>query len=203
MTQTSPTGLPTFDAGGITATIEKAFAAAGLSTQTGFMHDVTETIRRALSSPSPDPGHASRQSSRPIDAYAREVGPQPDAPALPGTAPAAPETFTPGEFVTRQFRNHAGARAYKLYVPRSDAGERMPLIVMLHGCTQSPHDFAAGTQMNALAEEHRFVVAYPEQAANANGSKCWNWLQLKWCGSFSPNRRRALPDDACDGGVGP
>jgi hypothetical protein len=113
------------------------------------------------------------------------------------------ETFTPGEFVTRQFRNHAGARAYKLYVPRSDAGERMPLIVMLHGCTQSPDDFAAGTQMNALAEQHRFVVAYPEQAANANGSKCWNWLQLKWCGSFSPNRRRALPDDACDGGVGP
>jgi poly(hydroxyalkanoate) depolymerase family esterase len=177
MTQTSPTGLPTFDAGGITATIEKAFAAAGLATQTGFIHDVTETIRRVLSSPRSDPGHASRQSSRLIDAFAREIGPQADAPALP--APASPETATPGEFVTRQFRNHAGVRAYKLYVPRSDPGERMPLIVMLHGCTQSPDDFAAGTQMNALAEQHRFIVAYPEQAANANGSKCWNWFRAE------------------------
>jgi len=179
MTQTFPTGLPTFDAGGITATIEKAFAAAGLTTQTGFMHDLTETIRRALSSPLPEPGHAARQSSRLIDAFAREVGPQADAPALPGTAPATRETATPGEFITRQFRNHAGARAYKLYVPRSAPGEPMPLIVMLHGCTQSPDDFAAGTQMNALAEQHRFIVAYPEQAANANGSKCWNWFRAE------------------------
>jgi poly(hydroxyalkanoate) depolymerase family esterase len=52
----------------------------------------------------------------------------------------------------------------------------MPLIVMLHGCTQNPDDFAAGTRMNALSDEHSCVVVYPAQPAAANLAKCWNWF---------------------------
>jgi poly(hydroxyalkanoate) depolymerase family esterase len=53
----------------------------------------------------------------------------------------------------------------------------MPLVVMLHGCTQSPDDFAAGTGMNGVAEAEGFIVAYPAQATTANISKCWNWFE--------------------------
>ncbi|MFS8138024.1 MAG: alpha/beta hydrolase family esterase [Thermomonas sp.] len=83
-------------------------------------------------------------------------------------------------FLSRTFANQAGTLAYKLYVPakyQSSSDALVPLLVMLHGCTQSPDDFAAGTRMNALADIHGFLVAYPAQSANANGSKCWNWFR--------------------------
>src|SRR5471030_2310123 len=92
-------------------------------------------------------------------------------------APTAPAELPPNaQFITGSYRNHAGTRNYKLYIPSSYHGQAMPLMVMLHGCTQDPDDFAAGTQMNAVAEEQQCFVVYPEQTRNANNSKCWNWF---------------------------
>ncbi|MGZ5198173.1 MAG: extracellular catalytic domain type 1 short-chain-length polyhydroxyalkanoate depolymerase [Telluria sp.] len=99
--------------------------------------------------------------------------------AMPGRrhGTAAPDPLAPGDFLERTFSLAGETRRYKLYVPSVPASSPRPLIVMLHGCTQNPDDFAAGTAMNALAEEHGCLVLYPEQSATANASRCWNWFE--------------------------
>ncbi|WUR11116.1 PHB depolymerase family esterase [[Empedobacter] haloabium] len=101
----------------------------------------------------------------------------PNAPAMRKRTPPPPipEGAT---FESASFANHGGSRGYKLYVPSTykDQGQPVPLVVMLHGCTQDPDDFAAGTRMNQLAEEDGFLVLYPAQSQQANQSRCWNWF---------------------------
>jgi poly(hydroxyalkanoate) depolymerase family esterase len=80
------------------------------------------------------------------------------------------------QYLSRSFTCAAGSRNYKLYIPRRPQTGRRALLVMLHGGTQDADDFAAGTRMNALAEEHGFIVAYPSQSKAANASLCWNWF---------------------------
>ena len=172
------------DAGDISQTIKGALASAGLDTQSGLARSVTDTIERALASAGlRAPASAIPARGATIDGCARDVTPAECVrdDVLIGPA-VSDEPVRPGDFVTRSFANDAGARTYKLYVPASYSAAsdaRVPLVVMLHGCTQDPDDFAAGTRMNALADEQGFIVAYPAQEVRANGSKCWNWFRAE------------------------
>lgn len=79
-------------------------------------------------------------------------------------------------FIEGSYANSHGSRRYKLFIPSRHAGKPLPLLVMLHGCLQDPDDFALGTRMNAIAEEQRIFVLYPEQSEAANQTRCWNWF---------------------------
>ncbi len=97
----------------------------------------------------------------------------------------APEVPTPSgaQFLSKTHAGAPGSRDYKLFVPSSAEsradGRGLPLIVMLHGCTQNPDDFALGTGMNALAEKYGCLVAYPKQPTSSNNMACWNWFNQK------------------------
>ncbi len=94
------------------------------------------------------------------------------------TPPSTRDIIPEGaKFIEASYSNPAGSRAYKLFVPSGYQGQPIPLVVMLHGCTQSPDDFAAGTRMNFIAEEQTCLVVYPAQRSDANPSKCWNWFR--------------------------
>jgi poly(hydroxyalkanoate) depolymerase family esterase len=121
--------------------------------------------------------------------------------------PATPPLPKGARFEEHNFTNKAGRRTYKLYLPSCYIGVPLPLLVMLHGCTQSPDNFAAGTRMNELAEKHSFLVAYPAQAQSANISKCWNWFnegdQRRDCGEpsiIAGITRQIMHDFSIDGG---
>ena len=154
-------------------------------TQAGDLHAATAVIQSALGGAAAPPAAPARAAPPAaadaaawiIDVDAREV---PDAVDPPG-AVDPPDAARPqrGVFVAGSYAlAGAGARDYKLHLPPASAtGVPLPLVVMLHGCTQDPDDFAAGTRMNEAADERGFVVLYPAQAAKANSSRCWNWFK--------------------------
>ena len=171
------------------ATFQNFLAKAGSMGQGDNLQATTAAIQAALakaSLASGAPGTAGaangfggfgafRGNAGVIDVEAWEVGRAPQAPAEP-----AP-TVKPGpigQFVSASHSEaSAGTREYKLYIPPESFTEPLPLVLMLHGCTQNPDDFAAGTKMNDAALERGFYVLYPAQTQHANSSRCWNWFK--------------------------
>lgn len=165
--------------------------------QTAGPMEATEVIQRALrqhSSAVVQPGPAAPMPAQVVERLLTHDGaavrtrgtdgggPERTAARAPAAAPASqaaptPARAEPGHFPQRTYANQAGTRAYKLYIPAGRHAEPMPLVVMLHGCTQDADDFAAGTRMNELAERLGFAVLYPIQPTDANPSKCWNWFR--------------------------
>ncbi|MEP7187359.1 MAG: PHB depolymerase family esterase [Rhodanobacter sp.] len=151
--------------------------------RSGDLHAATRAIQQGLAASEPcsahndDTFHASDAPAATdcIDGEFRVVD-RVDATDERDAASAA-NPPTAGRFETQRFVGDTGELDYKLYVPAGLDTTNAPLLLMLHGCTQSPDDFARGTRMNALADKHGYVVAYPEQPASRNATLCWNWFR--------------------------
>jgi poly(hydroxyalkanoate) depolymerase family esterase len=170
----------------------------------------TALIRKALSGETAAEGEVGDSKADPPRPSAKVIPLPPRRPlgetlrALrmrPMVSPGAPEAPEPspapdlGErFLKRAYHGPAGSLDYRLYVPADHEQRELALVIMLHGCTQNPEDFALGTRMNALAEEFGLIVAYPHQTRLANPNGCWNWFDRRHQnrGSGEPAKLAAL-----------
>jgi poly(hydroxyalkanoate) depolymerase family esterase len=160
-----------------TASIQAALRGRGAAAPSGSDAGVIDVEVREVDGEGLDVQEVAAQEVEPRDIDARGA----DVAAVRAHEAEA-DTFqrpTPpaGRFITGRHTEGAGSRDYKLYLPPGHAGQALPLVVMLHGCTQNPDDFAAGTGMNDAALERGFFVLYPAQAQHANPSRCWNWFK--------------------------
>ncbi len=142
--------------------------------QGGSLHAATRALQEALGghrAPAPVPGAADAATEPPIDVEFREVeGGRP-------SGSAARARRSTGGGVRQRFSCAAGEIEYLLHVPPGIDPAGAPLLVMLHGCTQTPEDFARGTRMNRQAEALGWVVAWPAQSTERNPNRCWNWFR--------------------------
>jgi poly(hydroxyalkanoate) depolymerase family esterase len=173
----------------------QALNRALLQTRASDLAGATRTIQSALgvSHPTPSDGPDLRSPTAPQDEARRPASPRRSLRDVievlargPGRRPAGRSTGGTGKLPTiaegaryerRHFSSDAGAREHTLYVPSRMQDGPQGLILMLHGCTQDADDFACGTGMNAIAERHGLIVAYPEQPRAQNPMACWNWFR--------------------------
>ncbi|MES2713036.1 MAG: PHB depolymerase family esterase [Pseudomonadota bacterium] len=153
----------------------------------------------AIPLPAPDaaprPSGAGTSASQPRQAAAPDPSARRWLPKIRAKRAAPTEPLPIGaQFLDATYLGASGRLRFKLYIPANRPDGPAPLLIMLHGCTQSPDDFAAGTRMNTLAEAHGCLVAYPAQEKSANAQKCWNW--------FSPaDQQREMGEPALIAGI--
>jgi poly(hydroxyalkanoate) depolymerase family esterase len=148
--------------------------------QSGDLQAATAAIQAALGGAAMPSGAANAYNAANadvIDVEAHEVKREAQAPQNQAEPAQQVKPGPSGQFISASHTEAAGTRKYKLYIPPASFDAPLPLVVMLHGCTQNPDDFAAGTGMNDVARQRGFYVLYPAQTQHANSSRCWNWFK--------------------------
>jgi poly(hydroxyalkanoate) depolymerase family esterase len=177
-------------------TLQNLMRRATQLTRSGRLNEAMQSIQRALGRAAPPPTAPGRAVDAAVAAFSGPLSRPTAAVVLDGCvveiadpvadspAPTRPAAADPGAAVGGRGEfsagtiGHSGAlRFYKLYTPPGAAGRQLPLVVMLHGCTQNPDDFATGTGINVAARERGFFVLYPAQSTEANPTGCWNWFK--------------------------
>lgn len=147
----------------------------------GNLMEATAAIQRALNNQAPLPRAAQAARAAPAGPSAAARA-KPAASQLRSKLKASVEDAVvreaPDSFERVTFLHQGTRHQYRLYVPPGAAdGVAMPLVLMLHGCTQNADDFALGTGMNQAAAPANAMVLYPAQARSANPNGCWNWFE--------------------------
>ncbi|WP_231402464.1 extracellular catalytic domain type 1 short-chain-length polyhydroxyalkanoate depolymerase [Caenimonas aquaedulcis] len=156
-------------------------------TRGGRLQEATQLIQQALQrgapagekpAPAPTPSAPRADVTDVTDVAFRELPSPGGAPAAAAEQPSPASSTGPASFERHAFDGGAKPYTYWLYTPgRQDDSAPLPIVVMLHGCTQDGADFATGTAMNELAAVRGCLVVYPEQRQDANSMRCWNWFE--------------------------
>ena len=152
-----------------TKLLRESMLKAARLTGMGKLLDATRSIQQILFGTQPPEQHPPQHP------------PQPESPPAKPAAEQAPARLTrSSSFTKHAFAFEGQSYPYRLYIPsatQAAVDKPMPLVVLLHGCKQDALDFAHGTAMNELAEQHHAMVLYPEQTPGGNAMMCWNWFE--------------------------
>ena len=141
--------------------------------RSGRLGDATAAIQSRLGGKVDGVGDSPDRPMKDVTPAAKAIDAPVDARV---DAPRARRKPEPARNAVAAWRKHDGALPYYLFTPANPVADA-PLIVMLHGCTQTAEDFARGTAMNAAADKIGAHVIWPEQQRNANANVCWNWFE--------------------------